>query len=125
MEINLEALLKYLNKLGATTIAIDMHNLNEPTLIIQRGLYDDFGSTRVHLLIEDFIQILEANKVIGENGQIKEILNSYEKQSQEKIDDCIYGTLSKYLNQMINASLGKNLYPEIVYLKKHKDYFWI
>jgi len=81
------------------------------------------GNTAVILSRNDLLEILEINGVID---KLRDNLNaqSEDEKDREKIREMlIYGTLAKYLIQMLNASIGKIYYPELTPLRKHGDYF--
>lgn len=135
MELNLELLMEYLTKMKQTaTISIDLDNPNEAMLTVQRGKYRDNSSLRVFVSFEDLQQILLLNNITGSKGKIKaektivensedpargKLLEEFEKSTEKSI----YGTLAKYLTQMLSASMGEDYFPEIKCLKKHDTYF--
>lgn len=132
MEINFEVLLEYLNTIGSATVSLDLNDKLNPTIKVQRGSYYDNSGVQVHLEICDLVDILKINGVTGENGTVKRLLSESRNFNSDNekvinlsknIDDCWYGTLGKYITQLLFASNGKNLYPEIKCLEKHKDYF--
>lgn len=135
MEINLELLIDYSTTLGQKlTINVDIEDFENPILVFQKGKYRDNGNSRVLIEFRDLMDILSLNNIIGENGKIKQELSStYEIPANERgphikkfeinTEKYIYETLSKYIIQMLNASIGKIYFPEITYLEKHNDYF--
>lgn len=113
MEINLELLIEYIEKLGViATVNIDIEDHNNPMLIIQRGKYQDNGGVKVFLEFNDMNDILKENHIM-------------EKIRQEKIhaEKYIYEALSKYIIQMLHASNGEIFFPEIKPLEKHYKFF--
>ena len=136
MEINLELLIEYTAKFGlSSTINIDIEDYKNPMLTFQKGKFRDYGSTRVFLEYKDIMDILLLNNIIGEKGKIKQESNSIDKipanergphlkKIETNIEKYIYETLSKYIIQMLDASLGKIFFPEIKHLEKHNAYFF-
>ena len=130
MEINVTMLQEYfkMNKYPARVLVRVQDG--EPYFIFGAGL-DPNGSLRVIVDIADLEQILYKNNIIGENSLVQQqlALGRTEQGRREpidkNIDDLIYNTLSKYIIQMLNASLGEQLYKEIIPLEKHENYFWI
>ncbi len=135
MEINLTCLQQYSDKKGySINIEINIEPPYSSVLRIVKGKYEQNGDTAVHLDYKDFKEILLLNNVLGEKGLLKaerENLSSdlrrgvgIRNKHEEKIDDLIYGTVLKYLTQMLNAASGKIFYPEIKPLEKHKEIYF-
>ena len=92
-------------------------------LVFVKGKYEDNGNTTVILSPNELIEILELNGIID---KLRSNLNAQtnDRKDREKIREMlIYGTLAKYLIQMLNATLGKIYYPELTPLPRHSDYF--
>ena len=134
MSINLTYLQQYSDKKSSSFhIAINTETPYEPILIITKGKYEQNGGTTIFMEFEDFKNILLINNIYGETGLLKTERNALtddlnnglgdRNKREERMDDLVYGTLVKYLTQMLNASLGKILYPEVIPLDKHKDHF--
>ena len=132
MEINIPLLINYCRSLKqAITINI---SLDDPgaTLVIIAGESPQ-GSLRVFLDFSDINNILILNGVVGEvPGSPSSVQSELElarenpQESQKRIsniENLIYGTLANYISQMLIASHGKNYFPDLLFLEKHKVYF--
>lgn len=134
MEINLELLIDYCAKFGQSlTINVNVE-FDNPTLVFQKGKHEQRGNTRILLEFGDLRNILTINNIINENGKISKERKDLEqisvnergpqiKKNEINTEKYIYETLSKYIIQMLNASIGKIYFPEIRYLEKHNTYF--
>jgi hypothetical protein len=128
MEINLNYIVKEFEKGGyPVQIMVDIDN-PEPTLKIIAGP-DLNGSLNVPLSFKEIADILDANNITGENGRLQEMLkdateNKNYHRLEERKNDLIYGTLHKYIYQMLKASINKTLFPDLVPLKHHKEVYW-
>src|SRR6185312_9707074 len=106
---------------------------NEPTIVLIKGKLEQNGSRREYIDTQDFEDILFKNNILGDNGLLKMELTAYKSDlksglgnrnnREEKMDSLVYDTLVKYFIQMLDAAIGKVLFPEIKYLEKHKDFF--
>ena len=78
------------------------------------------------------------NKIIAENGENSLVKNELEalrnelkaglgnkNKREQKIEDLIYGTLAKYIIQMLISNTGQVYFPEITPLENHKIYFTV
>jgi hypothetical protein len=99
---------------------------------VTRGRPEENSSRTEFFDLEDFENILHQNNLYGNNGLIKAERDRYKAEGRDitetllhemKIEQLIYGTLQKYIYQLLNGAIGKNFYPEIVPLPKHKEYF--
>lgn len=124
MEINLQTLVTYCEKNGCQIhCAIDIDSeYNQFTMLLGK---DPNGGRKEELENKDVKAILELNNIIGENSQVKNILNEMPRDADERIEQLIYGTLSKYIASLFNASIkGDILFKDIKYLEKHmKSHF--
>lgn len=127
MEITIELLERYFEKSGYPIhIGFSINPPYDSILSITAGKYEDYRSLRVYLTFEDINEILLINNILGDDGQlIKERdtkTNDYAAK-EKRMKDLVYGTLQKYIYQMLKAALGKDLFPEIKCLPKHANYF--
>ena len=127
MYIHTQVLEKYCEKRGnPVTISfnIDQEDMG-PYMRITGGRYEQWGSHNEFLDFTDIAEILRINNIVGEGSLVASELEKkggYDK--QQNVDDLIYDTLAKYVNQLFCGGIGKILYPELVPLEKHKrDYF--
>lgn len=103
MEISLELLINKINELGmSSTIMVDIGNVENPMLVFQSGKITDNGNIRILLDFKDLKNIIVLN---------------------EESENDVYETLSKYIFEMLNASVGNSSFPDIKSLDKHKDFF--
>ncbi|HXU28158.1 MAG TPA: hypothetical protein VN698_13085 [Bacteroidia bacterium] len=134
IEINLTQLEKHFEKNGyPVNIALNTSLPNEPTIVLIKGKLEQNGSRREYIDTQDFEDILFKNNILGDNGLLKMELTAYKSDlksglgnrnnREEKMDSLVYDTLVKYFIQMLDAAIGKVLFPEIKYLEKHKDFF--
>ncbi len=131
MEINLEIIIEYAQKLNQSiTVSIDTENYINPVLTFHKGKPRSNGSVAIHLDFTDIKEILLLNNILGENGKLKQELDrinkipsnergQHIKQSEIDIEKYTYETLAKYIVQMLNASQGRIIFPEIKSLEKH------
>ena len=118
MQIYPQLIEKYCAKLKSPiTISINISE-NEPYFIFTRGEYWQNGGLEVMLDFYEIAEILDINNVTGKVGAI------YGNLDQKETDDIIYGILSKYILQMLSASMAIVIFPEIVPLPKHKDIYF-
>ncbi|WP_395049826.1 hypothetical protein [Flavobacterium sp.] len=135
MEINLELLIEYTDKLGESiTINIDIEDNKHSSLIFQRGKYKDSGNAKVFLEFKDLKEILFLNEIIKVDVTFIQNFESLDLSSSKGIsliqfvkekEKQIYETIAKYIIQMLNASKDKIFFPEIKHLEKHDDFFKI
>jgi hypothetical protein len=134
IEINLTQLEAHFEKNGyPVNIALNNSLPNKPTIVIIKGKLEQNGGRREYIDIEDFEAILFKNNILGDNGLLKTELEAFQIELQsgmgnrnkrdEKMDSLVYDTLVKYFIQLLDAAIGKILFPEIKPLEKHKDYF--
>lgn len=117
MEINLELLeLYYPKQHGNFTISLNTDD--KEGIVFQQGKYRDNKNVRILLTLDEISAILKKNDIIGENGKISK------ENTEDENENLIYGTISKYIAQMLNATLGEHLYPEIKCLDKHKEAYF-
>ncbi len=134
MEINLTLLEKYFEKSGyPINTSINVSSPHNPIIVLTKGKVEQNGGRSEYIDFEDFEAILLANNILGDNGLLKleklafendmrnEVGNSNKR--GEKMEALIYETLVKYFTQMLDASIGKIFFPEIIPLKKHQDFF--
>jgi hypothetical protein len=127
MEITIELLERYFSKSGYPIhIGFSINPPYDSLLSITAGKYEDYGSLRVFLTFEDINDILHINNILGDNGllvQERDSKTTDYKAKETRMKDLVYGTLEKYIYQMLKASIGKDFFPEIKSLPKHDMYF--
>jgi len=115
---------KFCKKVGDEVhIEVDLED-KEVIFRIVRGRYEMYGNTAVLLSGKDIMNLLELNKVLGDDGEVKKILNMPDTEKDEKIHDLIYTTVAKYALQMVNAAMGKDHFPELKALPHHKSTYF-
>ena len=133
MYINIATLENYLLQHGMqVTTSINIEE-NDSYLKFTKG--KDKDGSRVEFL--NFLQldeILVVNHLFGKEGLVtierdtphEEILKRpYNKRDKSKnMDDMIYGTLAKYIIQMLEAGTGQIFYPELLPLPGHKEIYF-
>ncbi len=123
MNIGISLLEKYMEDNGEIAHVKVSIEEQEPYLLFTRGKYEDMGNTTVILSPTELNEILEAN------GVYEKLKDNLEAQREDRMDRTkvremlIYGTLAKYLIQMLNGTIEERIYPEITPLPRHKDYF--
>ena len=133
MEINITTLERYCRKNGfavTTSFALDE---DEAFLIFIKGT-DRQGSLRVILSAKNISDILDLNGMFGPNGKVtyerdlpqEELLKRKpsERDKDLNIEKLIYDLLSKYILQMLEASLGRNFFPEVIPLEGHRSVYF-
>lgn len=115
---------KYCKKVG-DEIHVEV-DLDDKKVVFRfvRGRYEMYGSTAVLLTGQEISELLELNSVLGENGEVKRIINSEELDKDNKVHDLIYTTLGKYVVQMLNAAMGKDYFPDIEALPQHSEIYF-
>jgi hypothetical protein len=135
MEISLTNLQNYSQKKGFPfNISINVEYPNDPQLTIIKGTYEQRGGTRIYIDYKDLKDLLLHNNILGPNGKLKAELDAFNKDLKDgigdrnnreaKIEELIYGTITEYLHQMLNASIGTIFNPEIKPLDKHKNIYF-
>ena len=115
---------KYCKKNGwEIYIGFDIED-KESSLRFVMGRYEQNGNTAVYLSGKEMKDLLTLNNIIGTNSLVANILESKQMDMDKKIHDLIYNTLSKYVLQMLNATLGEVLFSEIIPLPHHKDTYF-
>lgn len=115
---------KYCKKVGDEIhVGVDLED-QEIVFRFVRGRYEMYGSTAVLLTGQEILDLLEMNGVLGDNGEVKKIINSEELEKDDRVHDLIYTTLGKYVVQMLNAVMGKDHFPEIKALSQHKETYF-
>jgi hypothetical protein len=133
MYINIATLENYLSKNGMqATTSIDIDD-DEPMLKFTKGKDKD-GSRVEFLTFHQLSEILDVNHMFGKDGLVtierdtphEEVLKRpYNQRDKGKnIDDLIYGTLAKYIIQMLSNGTGQIFYPELLPLPGHKDIYF-
>ena len=133
MYINIATLENYLLKNGMqATTSIDIED-NAPMLKFTKGKDKD-GSRVEFLTFNQFYEILTVNHMFGENGLVTKerdtphedvLKRAYNQRDKSKnMDDLIYGTLAKYIIQMLSAGTGQIFYPDLLPLPGHKDVYF-
>lgn len=133
MYINISLLEDYILRNGMNvTTSIDIED-NEAMLKFTLGK-DKEGSRVEFLAFNQLYEILVVNNMLGEDGLVikerdtpQEEMLQRERSRQDKsknIDDLIYHTLAKYILQMMNAGVGRVLFPEIIPLPNHKSVYF-
>jgi len=125
MDIKIEMLQHYFNANEEDVLIL----FNEDALIFCRS-YD--GGVRIHRSYQDLIEILILNNKISKTvndsntDSVRIELNKMKKDYDEKridnIDYEIYDTLTRYIIQLLYASRGKLLYPDLKFLTKDDVY---
>lgn len=126
MDINLTVLEQYLKKYDnpvTLTLSVDGDFLG--LIGIKQG-ENQYSNRIEYLEPSDFKEILAINGVFE---KIKAEEESFEEKRlagrasevDKNIDEYIYGTLAKYIIQILNAAIAKIFYPEIVPLEKHRQ----
>ena len=133
MEINLELLIEFTHKLGESiTINVDIEGNKHSFLTFQKGKHKDYGNTKVFLEFKDLKDILLLNEIIKVDLTFSQEFESLDLNSSKVInfsqfekdkEKQIYETIGKYIIQMLNASKGKIIFPEIKPLEEHNDFF--
>ncbi len=120
MDIKIELLLRYLKTFGEATISFETNDQSN-SLIVHRS---ENSGVRESLSKKDFETILLINGVHVKLRQLDQELRNKNSNDvadiaaiAEKKEFLIYGTLSKYLTQLVNASQEQNLFPEICSLE--------
>lgn len=128
MDITISTLEKYCQKNGYTVITkiptYDPYRekpVTHPFLTFVKDRED--GSISIVLSYADIWEILQVNHVPEKLAELRQNPNNVE--IRENLGELhIYDTLSKYIIQMLNASLGEILFRDIVPLTKHiRDFF--
>ena len=133
MYINIATLENYLLQHGMqVTTSINIEE-NDSYLKFTKGKDKD-GSRVEFLTFRQLYEILVVNHMLGKNGLViierdtphEEVLKRpYNKRDKSKnIDDMIYGTLAKYIVQMLSAGIGHIFYPELLPLPGHRDVYF-
>jgi hypothetical protein len=133
MYINITTLENYLLQHGMqATTSIDIED-NTPLLKFTKGKDKD-GSRVEFLTFNQLYEILAVNHMFGKDGVVTKerdtshedaLKRPYNKRDKSKnIDDMIYGTLAKYIIQMLGAGTGQIFYPELLPLPGHKDVYF-
>lgn len=121
MELDLGILDLYFEKHKYPVSPILYLDEDDPTLGFTPGKGANSG-LRVFLTFKQIKDLMAANRVYERVAVIKE--NIEHPAPDEEIHDVIYGTLSKYVLQMLCASSGKTIFPEIVPLEAHRQAFF-
>jgi hypothetical protein len=131
--VNFEQLMHVMEKSHFPITVNLVHNDGDkPFIRINSGKYTDNGNIRADFDVEDFDAILRLNNIIGkgsilERQQQKQkdaiLSGGYPKREDMIMEDYVYDVLAKYVTQMLQAAMGKNFFPDIKYLPKHKTYF--
>ena len=82
------------------------------------------SSLAVYLTGKEMMDILSLNGIIGDSGKVRSLLDNPGRDIDKEIDDLIYGTLSKYIIQMLHASMAVIVFPELIPLAHHKDTYF-
>jgi hypothetical protein len=106
---------------------------DEACLIFIKGT-DRQGSLRVILSAKNISDILDLNGMFGPDGKVtyerelpqQELLRRKpsERDKDLNIERLIYDLLSKYILQMLEASLGRNFFPEVIPLEGHRSVYF-
>lgn len=131
--LNVEYLMEYSSKHYASmTVGIKHETGEAPYLSINWGKYHENGGVNIIMEFTDIVDILVLNgvdeKAAKENARFWSKVGQDRKELTEHstlIDDLFYGTLSKYIHQMLHAVSGKRFFPDLKCLDKHKNYFWV
>ncbi len=125
MEINLVKLLDAFKERLECTITVELDN-KEPALTFTKGHHSMNGGVSIYRSFTDLEEMLQVNKVYEKLKEIrlKDGPKNYEKEDKE-MDIVIYDTLVKYILQMLSASLGRQMYEDIIPLERDKSYFWV
>lgn len=129
MEINITTLERYCLANGfAITTSMTLDD-DETCLVFIKGT-DAQGSLRVFLTPQNISDILDKNGMFGPDGKVtyerdlphEELLKRVpsERDKDTNIEKLIYNLLSRYIIQLLSASLGKNFFPEIIPLDGHR-----
>lgn len=124
LEIVLSQLEKYAQDIGQPLHCnIDISS-DRAIVKFVAGKYETHSSLAVLLSFTDMYEILRVNDIIGVNDKVEQLRDSDDSKKEQEIDEHIYITLAKYISQMLNASVARILFDDIVPLPKHKkDYF--
>jgi hypothetical protein len=132
MEINIPTLLHHMKKNGCSATVNVSIDTPDPCLILILGENRE-GSRREYVDFKDINEILILNNVIGRTSEdaslVKEQLDLSRSTAQgrskrpENIENLIYGTLAKYMIQILHAANGELYYPELKPLQHHKHHF--
>lgn len=115
---------KYCKKVGDEIhIEVDLKD-KEVSFRFIKGRYEQYGNTAVYLTSQEIFDLLELNDVLGENGEVRQILDGYEIEKDDRIHDLIYTTLAKYVVQMLNAAMGKDYFPDLKALPHHHESYF-
>jgi hypothetical protein len=123
MDIAISLLEKYIADNGEIAHVKVALEDTEAFLVFTRGKYEDNGNTTVIVSPGDLREVLEVNGVfekLSANLQAERGDRTDRSKIREML---IYGTMAKYLVQMLKGALGERFYPEITPLPRHKDYF--
>jgi hypothetical protein len=133
MSIIIQKLEKYFQNINYPIHISFEPNDTDATLAITAGRPEDNGSLRIFLDFKDFEDILLINNIYGEHGLLIQERDRYKDRDadrtgyagqEKRMDDLVYITLQKYIYQLLMAAIGKNFYPEIIPLEKHKNMFY-
>ena len=133
MYINIATLENYLSQYGMqATTSIDIEE-NTPMLKFTKGKDKD-GSRVEFLTFQQLYEILVVNHMLDKDGLVmrerdtphEEVLKRpYNKRDKSKnMDDMIYGTLAKYIIQMLSAGVGHIFYSDLLPLPGHRDVYF-
>lgn len=126
MEINLTLLEEYFDKVKYPVCFL-ISTDNHPSIRVQAGKPEMNGGLNIVIEFSDLEQVLRINNIIGPGSKVDLILKDSEKNFtmiDDKIDNLIYETLVKYISQMLLASMGRILDPNIIPLDKHRDMYF-
>lgn len=133
MEINITTLERYCLKNGLSVTTSVTLDGDETYLVFIKGT-DRQGSLRVILTPQNLSDILDLNGIFGPDGKVtyerdlphEELLKRKpsERDKDTNIEKLIYDLLSKYILQMLEASLGKNFFPEVIPLEGHSSVYF-
>ncbi len=128
VEINFERLLEYLNQHRPVTFGIAYQDNDEPVFKFNWGKYADNSSRVEYFSLNDLKDILFLNNIPDLQAKTYQAFNALPnpkdyKKHDKQMDDLKYGTLAKYIVQMLSSSMGKNYFPELKYLKQHERWF--
>jgi hypothetical protein len=132
MDINIPTLLQYVKKNGySATVSVSI-DTPDPCLIFILGENRE-GSRREYVDFKNINEILILNNIIGRTTEdpslVKDQLDLLSSTAQdrskrpENIENLIYGTLAKYMIQILHGANGELYYPEIKPLQHHKQHF--
>jgi len=126
IEVNLTLLEEYFDKVKYPVCFL-IGAGNPSYLRVQAGKPEMNGGLNITLEFNDLDQILRTNNIIGPGSEVDTLIKDSKENfvsHGEKIDDLIYETLVKYISQMLLASLGEILDPNIIPLDKHRDTYF-